>query len=74
MVISTTTVDRLREEAGHLLVRQIIDRNDWISDALLDIAAGGRKSWTVPDWDALLEDLEACPLLVSDWLDAQGGN
>lgn len=60
---------RLRDEAGGLLVRRAVDRDDWISDALLDVAAGDRRNWTLRDWKALLRDLRRTPGRVSDWLD-----
>lgn len=63
------TVDQLRDEAGHLLVRRAVDRSDWISDAVLDIAAGDRKHWTPQDWRTLLKDLRRSPGTLAEWLD-----
>ena len=62
-------VDHLRSEAGHLLVRRAVDRSDWISDAILDIAAGQRVHWTPQDWNTLLTDLRRSPGSLADWLD-----
>ncbi len=62
-------VERLRDEVGHLLVRRVVDRDDWVSDAVLDIAAGNRKSWTYSDWHMLLVDLRRTPGKLADWLD-----
>ena len=62
-------VDRLRDEAGRLLISRAIDRDDWISQAVLDIAAGSRRDWTPANWRALVRDLKACQLRISDWLD-----
>ncbi len=69
MIISTTNVNRLRDTAGHLLISRVVNRDDWVSQSVFDIAAGDRKSWTVTDWDELLADLDACQLCLSDWLD-----
>ena len=63
------TPDELREAGGHLLVSRAVDRNDGISDALLDIAAGDQTEWTLTSWRALLRDLRRSRLKVRDWLD-----
>ena len=62
-------VDRLRDEAGRLLVCRAVERDDWISQSLLDIAAGSRKKWNPSEWRGLICDLQACRLRISDWLD-----
>ena len=62
-------VDRLRRDAGRLLVSRAIDRDDWISQAVLDIAAGSKIDWTPADWQILVRDLKAGRLNISDWLD-----
>jgi len=62
-------VERLRDEAGHLLVARAATRNDWIGEAVLDIAAGDRKIWTLKQWRALLQDLHCTPGKLADWLD-----
>ena len=62
-------VDRLREDAGHLLVCRAVNRSDWISEALLDIAAGKQTHWTPQEWDVLLADVRATRLHIADWLD-----
>ena len=59
----------LREAAGHLLVRRLVDRDDWISQGIFDIAAGARTDWTPQDWRTLLRDLKASQLKLTDWLD-----
>lgn len=65
---------RLREEVGHLLVRRVIERDDWTAESIFDIAAGTKTNWSPIEWAALLCDLERCQLKVSDWLDAQTGD
>ena len=67
--IDNSTIDRLRDSAGHLLVRRVIDRDDWTSDALCDLAAGDRVQWTPQDWRTLLRDLRKTPGTLNDWLD-----
>ncbi len=62
-------VERLRREAGHLLVHRVIERDDWIAAAVLDIAAGDRKHWNPKDWDTLLKDLRCTPGRLAEWLD-----
>ena len=62
-------VDQLRDTAGRLLVRRAIDRDDWISEAIFDIAAGSKVHWTPQQWKALDHDLHACRLKLADWLD-----
>jgi len=62
-------VDKLRRECGQLLVHRAIDRDDWISQGILDIAAGNKTNWTPQQWDVLLTDMHASRIRVSDWLD-----
>jgi len=62
-------VDRLRESAGHLLTARAVNRDDWISEAVLDIAAGNRTHWTPQQWRTLLRDLRRSPGKLGDWLD-----
>ena len=69
MNLQTHSVDQLRDCAGRLLVRRAVDRNDWISDAIFDIAAGSKLNWTPQEWKALDHDLHACRLRLNDWLD-----
>jgi hypothetical protein len=53
---------------GHLLVRRAILRDDWISEAILELAAGDKLEWTVPEWDTLTAELAGCDLTIEDWL------
>jgi hypothetical protein len=55
-------------EHGRLLVRRAVHRDDWISEALLDIAAGDQTEWTTQEWDALLTELDACDMTIAEWL------
>jgi len=60
---------RLRDEAGRLLVRRAIERDDWIAQALCDIAAGDRTDWSLVEWTEVLQRLRQTELRVADWLD-----
>ena len=68
MVMEQTIEDRLRDEVGHILIRRVIERDDWVSEAIFDIAAGDKKHWSPIEWAAVLCDLERCKLKVADWL------
>jgi len=72
MNLCTLEVDpvvRLRDEAGKLLVRRAIERNDWIAETICDIAAGDRADWSTLDWAKVLQGLKQTELRVADWLD-----
>ena len=56
------------EDHGHLLVRRAVLRDDWISDALLDLAADGQTDWTPKQWDTLLTELQSSTLNIRDWI------
>jgi len=62
-------VDRLRDEAGHLLISRAFKRDDWIGRAVLNIAAGDKLVWTLGEWFAVLADLRRTPGNLADWLD-----
>ena len=51
---------------GSLLIRRAVLRDDWISDALLDLAAAGREKWTLQQWHTLLAELAASDLTVEE--------
>ena len=61
-------VNRDLTDHGHLLVRRAILRNDWISDALLDLAAGSQTEWTPQEWNVLLKELRESSEKIEDWL------
>ena len=62
-------VTRLRDDHGALLVRRAVTRNDWIADALLDLAAGDQTEWTPSQWDTLLTEMFGNDMTISEWLD-----
>jgi hypothetical protein len=38
------------------------------ADALFNVAAGGKRGWTMTEWAAILASLDTCELTVADWL------
>lgn len=63
--------DKLKDEVGNVLVRRVIERDDWAAEAIFEIAAAGKTNWTPVEWAAVICDLERCKLKVSDWLGEQ---
>ena len=61
--------DELKNEVGHLLVRRVIERDDWTSEAIFNIAAGDKPTWTPEEWATLTHDLKKSQLRVSKWLE-----
>jgi len=59
--------DVLRDH-GHRLVRCVLKRDDDLTEALLDLAAGKQANWTPAQWDALLTELGKSDEIVEDWL------
>ena len=57
---------------GHLLVRRAILRDDWIADAILDLASAHRTYWTPRSWQVLLKELRNSPDTIADWLVLNG--
>jgi hypothetical protein len=60
--------DQQLSDYGHLLVRRAINRDDWISEEILELAANGQREWTVAEWGALLAELKASKMRLRDWL------
>jgi hypothetical protein len=67
-----TPAERLRDH-GRLLVRRAVKREDWITDALLDLAAGDQQQWTPQERFDLLMDMEASDMTIDEWLDFHAG-
>ncbi len=57
---------------GRLLVRRAVHRDDWISEALFDMAAADQTEWTTRQWDALLAELERSDMTISEFIDFYG--
>lgn len=62
------TTDELCERHGRLLVRRAVDRDDEVSQTLLDLAAGDQREWTPQQWDALLSELTGCDMTIEEWV------
>lgn len=43
-------------------------KHDASALALIDIAAGDQQAWTLPQWEALLNDLDTTSMRVCDWI------
>ena len=56
------------ERVKHLQVSAVAKTPGPLSDALLAVAAGDRKAWTLAAWLDLLLDLDTYPGTVDDWL------
>ena len=56
------------EDHGRLLVRRAVLRDDEISQALLDLAAGDQTEWTPQEWFDLSMELENSDMTISDFL------
>lgn len=66
--LDRTPADRLRDH-GRLKVRRAVNRDDWIADALLNIAANGQTEWTPQQWDALLAEIAGNDMCIDEFLD-----
>lgn len=49
------------------LVRRVAQENTPASRALFDIAAGGRREWSITDWAAVLKELDKSDETVSQY-------
>ena len=68
----TRTPADILEDHGRLLIRRAVDRDDEISQAIFDIAAGDQTVWTLGEWAALLTDLQSCDMTISEWVTFYG--
>ena len=57
---------------GRLLVRRAIDRDDWIAEAIFDIAANGKREWTPSEWEALLTEISGDDMTIADFITLYG--
>ena len=53
---------------GHLLIRRAILRDDWVAEAIFNIAAEGQTKWDTRQWDTLLAGLGSSKQTVNEWL------
>lgn len=59
---------QLLNAAAHRRVRTVASEYSPTADALFEVATGGRKDWTKPEWSARLVELDTCDDRVGDWL------
>lgn len=68
----TTIIGKPKEnnlsDHGRLLIRRAVLRDDWISDAILDLAAGNKTEWTPQEWFDLLMDLESSDMTIKEFI------
>ena len=57
-------------EFGHLLIRRAILRDDWVAEAIFNLAAEGQTKWDTRQWDTLLSSLENSQQTVAEWVTA----
>ena len=55
------------DAVGSRLVRRVAAQDGPAAEELFNIAAGQRQVWTLPDWNKVLQELDACDLTVKQW-------
>lgn len=68
MIVADSAAHDLSDH-GRLLVRRAVKRDDWIAEALLDIAAGDQIAWTPEQWDTLLAEISGNNMCIDEYLD-----
>ena len=66
--VSKPTARDVLEESGQLLVGRAIERDDAISDAVLELMAGTQVEWTLDDWENLRAEGLANRNQIRVWL------
>lgn len=58
------------DNVGHIQVRSVMLHVGYEHEreALISIAAGEQKHWTLPEWEEMLRKLDNCRDTVEDWL------
>ena len=56
------------DSMAHRKVRYILDKPSQLQDAVLDIVAGEKASWTVKEWTAITSKIESSTLTVGEYL------
>jgi|TARA_R110000796_G_scaffold15701_2_gene49884 hypothetical protein len=54
---------------AHRKVRYILDKPSQLQDAVLDIVAGEKASWTVKEWTAITSKIESSTLTVGEYIE-----
>jgi len=53
---------------AHRKVRYILDKPSQLQDAVLDIVAGEKASWTVKEWTVITSKIESSTLTVGEYI------
>jgi|TARA_B110001452_G_scaffold262495_1_gene262610 hypothetical protein len=56
------------DSLAHRKVRYILDKPSQLQDAVLDIVAGEKASWTVKEWTAITSKIESSTLTVGEYI------
>lgn len=51
-----------------------LDFEDEMADAILFLAQNGRMSWTLSEWNALVNSIKNSELTIGEWLDQRRGS
>jgi hypothetical protein len=57
------------DSMAHRKVRYILDKPSQLQDAVLDIVAGEKASWTVKEWTAITSKIESSTLTVGEYIE-----
>ena len=57
------------DSVAHRKVRYILDKPSQLQDAVLDIVAGEKASWTVKEWTAITSKIESSTLTVGEYIE-----
>jgi hypothetical protein len=62
------SVQLLLDAKPHLRLGRIMNREDALSDALLDVAMGAQTKWTVSELAVIMAQLDGSSDRLDDWL------
>jgi hypothetical protein len=57
------------DSMAHRKVRYILDKPSQLQDAVLDIVAGEKASWTVKEWTVITSKIESSTLTVGEYIE-----
>ena len=57
------------DSMAHRKVRYILDKPSQLQEAVLDIVAGEKASWTVKEWTAITSKIESSTLTVGEYIE-----
>jgi hypothetical protein len=57
------------DSLAHRKVRYILDKPSQLQDAVLDIVAGEKASWTVKEWTVITSKIESSTLTVGEYIE-----